>query len=323
MVSKMAMSKVMNGSNFAGVLKYVSEKEDAELITKSGVFKVDAKLIATEMSANAAQRNLKKPVMHIALSLPHGERATSEQWQTAAEVYLKEMGFDLDKSQFAVYRHNDKDHDHIHIVANRVQLDGKVVSDSKQYDRSHAATRVAERAAGLSLYEDAVKKEKGHLHNLRSAIDQSLKAGTSLARFRANLAERGIQIQENRSKTTNRLSGLSFKDADGRVWKGSSLGKDYSLNGLEKRGLETGRDAQSQGSQHQGKAQVHSDKGKVSVRTQSAEAVGSATQAKVDAKRAKDDAYLNKTKSDDQKRNSDAKAAERLHDREDELELEL
>lgn len=326
MVSVMAMSKVMNGSDFAGVLKYVSEKEDAELIAKNGVFNIDAELIASEMRSNAYQRDLKKPVMHISLSLLPGERATSEQWQTAAETYLKEMGFDLDKSQFTVHRHNDKDHDHIHIIANRVQLDGKVVSDSMQYKRSHAATRVAEKAAGLSLYQKTdEKQEKGHVHNLRIAIDQSFKAGTSLAQFRANLSAKGIQLQENRSKTTGRLSGVSFKDSDGRVWKGSSLGKDYSLSGLEKRGLETGRDAQSQGSQHQGKAPVQTnlDKGKVSVRTQSAEAVGAATQSRVDAKRAKDDAYLNKTKSDEQKRNSDAKSAERLHDREDELELEL
>jgi hypothetical protein len=232
---------------------------------------------------------------------------------------LKEMGFDLDKSQFAAYRHNDKDHDHIHIIVNRVQLNNRVVSDSLQYDRSHAATRVAEKAAGLSLYEDTVKQEKGHVHNLRSAIDQSLKSGTSLAQFRANLAERGIQLQENRSKTTDRLSGLSFKDADGRAWKGSSLGKGYGLSGLERRGLETGRDAQSERSQHQGKAPVQTNLGKgKSVRTHAA---GAATQSRVDAKKAKDQAYINQVKASDRERESNAKANERLH--EDELELEL
>lgn len=240
----MAISKVMNGSGFAGVLSYVSEKDQAEFIAKGGVFNDEAKAIAGEMRANADQRNLKTPVMHVALSLKPGEHATAEQWKIAAEAYLQHMGFDLDKSQYAVYRHNDRDHDHIHIVANRVMLDGQVVKDGQQYKRSHEATRQAEKAAGLSqLQKSDEKQNKGHVHRLRKALDGALEGGASLDQFRSRLATKGIQLQENRA-STGRLAGLSFKDQDGRVWKGSALGKDYSLASLEKRGLETGNQQQ-------------------------------------------------------------------------------
>lgn len=234
------ISKVMAGSSFAGALGYASEKEKAEFITKGGVFHDDAKSIAEEMRANADQRNIKAPVMHVALSLPPGERATADQWRIAAETYLQKMGFDLDKSQYAVYRHHDRDHDHIHIVANRVQLDGQLISDSHHWRRSHEATRHAEKAAGLSqLQKSGAKMQKGHVHQLRLAIDKALDGGATLAQFRARLARSGIQVQENRA-STGRLAGLSFKDRDGRAWKGSALGKEYSALALARRGLDFG-----------------------------------------------------------------------------------
>lgn len=232
------ISKVMAGSSFSGALGYASEKEKAEFITKGGVFNDDAKGIAAEMAANADQRKLKTPVLHVALSLPPGERATADQWRIAAETYLTKMGFDLNKSQYAVYRHNDRDHDHIHIIANRVQLDGQVISDGNHWRRSHEATRHAEKAAGLSqLQKSDGKMQKGHMHQLRTAIDKALDGGASLAQFRARLAQAGIQLKENRA-STGRLAGLSFKDQSGRIWKGSALGKEYSALALARRGLD-------------------------------------------------------------------------------------
>jgi hypothetical protein len=44
----------------------------------------------------------------------------------------------LDKNLFAIIRHTDRDHDHIHIAASRIKLDeqGTCVSDSWNYLRS-------------------------------------------------------------------------------------------------------------------------------------------------------------------------------------------
>jgi hypothetical protein len=248
------ISKVMGGSGFAGVLSYVSEKDGATLLATSGVFvlQTDAKVIASQMRANADQRNLKKPVMHVSLALRPGERASDEQWRAAAEAYLKKMGFDLTKSQFALYRHADRDHDHVHIVVNRVQLDGKVISDSHERRRSHESTRAAEKAAGLTLLVQSEHSNRGRMHELRQKVDRALDGKPDLKSFKKNLESEGIKLIENRSSTTSRLSGISFQDVagDGKTWKASALGKDYSLGGLEKRGLDTGREPTQTLQQH-------------------------------------------------------------------------
>ena len=141
------ISNITIGGGFKGALRYAYEKESAKPLYRNGVFGKDAGAIAGEMRAVADQKNIKNPVFHISLSLDN-EHGSDEQWKLASEAYLTKMGFDLEKSQYTVTRHKDTKHDHCHIIANRVMLDGRVVSDSNSFKRSHEATRSAEAAAG-------------------------------------------------------------------------------------------------------------------------------------------------------------------------------
>ncbi len=86
----------------------------------------------------AATRNLKpdaaNPVKHFSLSLPLGERLTSDQWEKVAHRYMEEM--DYGNCQWVAYRHNDTEKDHIHIAASRIDLDGKLVRESFEREKS-------------------------------------------------------------------------------------------------------------------------------------------------------------------------------------------
>ncbi|HGY9638041.1 relaxase/mobilization nuclease domain-containing protein [Pseudomonas plecoglossicida] len=74
-----------------------------------------------------------KPVFHAMLSLRPGESLTTSQWRTAVETYLDDLGFD-ETNQFVAVMHQDKDHQHVHIVANRIRLndDFSMVKDSNE-----------------------------------------------------------------------------------------------------------------------------------------------------------------------------------------------
>lgn len=240
----MAVSKLMKGRGFKGALRYASDKNHAQEIAAVGVFTKDADTRAAEMRAVAASARTTSPVFHTSLSLPPGQHASDEQWRTAAETYLKDMGFDLDKSQYVVTRHRDTDHDHVHIVANRVMLDGKTVSDKGDFKRSHEATRAAEKAAGLEAFQGKVV-EKGTLANLRTQVREAAKGNPDQATFRQRLSAHGITLKESR-QSTGRLAGISFQTEDGRIWKGSALGKEFSASGLQKQGVQLGLDTPRQ-----------------------------------------------------------------------------
>lgn len=237
----MAISNLVKGNGFKGALAYIMEKAEASHIAQSGVFGRTPQEIALEMRMNANQREITDPVLHASLSLEPGEQATPEQLKILGETWLREMGFDLDKTQYTITRHSDRDHDHIHILANRMQLDGKMLSTSNDFRRSHEATRVAEQAAGLRLFQDREKsqsKGRGKLHDLRQAVAQAVTAAAGdVDRFKKALAEHGIRLVEHR-QSTGRLQGVSYEGADGRMFKGSALGKECSAGGLKRAGLD-------------------------------------------------------------------------------------
>lgn len=92
-----------------------------------------------------------KPVWHAILSLPPGEELTDAQWQEAVEMYLHDVGFGDDNKWVAVL-HGDTDHQHVHIVANRIRLDEEfsMIKDSNERSRSCDSTSRIEDHFNLS-----------------------------------------------------------------------------------------------------------------------------------------------------------------------------
>jgi hypothetical protein len=71
----------------------------------------------------SVNRRIEKPVWHQAFSFPVGEKVSTE---TMAEIcHLFAQRFGMENNQLVAFRHADKDHDHFHIIANRISLDGK------------------------------------------------------------------------------------------------------------------------------------------------------------------------------------------------------
>jgi hypothetical protein len=82
-------------------------------------------------------RNLRpkvgKAVLHVSLSAAPGEHLSDEQWRQVATRYLQGMG--LENNQYIVTRHLDTEHEHVHLLVNRIRFDGGITSDSHDYRR--------------------------------------------------------------------------------------------------------------------------------------------------------------------------------------------
>lgn len=92
-----------------------------------------------------------KPVFHAMLSLRPGESLTTSQWRTAVQTYMTDLGFD-ETNQFVAVMHQDKDHQHVHIVANRIRLndDFSMVKDSNERSVSLGSVSGIEDRFGLT-----------------------------------------------------------------------------------------------------------------------------------------------------------------------------
>ncbi|HDR2756539.1 TPA: relaxase/mobilization nuclease domain-containing protein, partial [Enterobacter asburiae] len=192
----------------------------------------------------------KKPVFHAFLSLPKNEHLTDEQWQEIAKDYLKEMNIDIDKHQYICVRHNDTDKEHIHIVANRVGLDGSVWLGQHSAFNTIAACERLEVKHGLTITQGLKGQKSDVSAPTKAEIEQALRTGEKPARivlqnalqaamvgkpdletFVERLQAVGIEPRFNVASTGN-VAGVSFSVGD-VAFKGSQLGKKYSWNTIK------------------------------------------------------------------------------------------
>ena len=201
-------------------------------------------------TVSSFRQDIKKPVFHAFLSLPKNEHLTDQQWEEIAKDYLKEMNIDIEKHQYICVRHNDTDKEHIHIVANRVGLDGSVWLGQHSAFNTIAACERLEVKHGLTI-TDGLKGQKSEVSApTKNEIEMALRTGEKPARlvlqaslqaamtgkpdletFVERLQAVGIEPRFNVASTGN-VAGVSFSVGD-VAFKGSQLGKKYSWNTIK------------------------------------------------------------------------------------------
>uniref|UniRef100_UPI000E2FC2D5 relaxase/mobilization nuclease domain-containing protein n=1 Tax=Klebsiella pneumoniae TaxID=573 RepID=UPI000E2FC2D5 len=201
-------------------------------------------------AVSSFRQDIKKPVFHAFLSLPKDEKLTDEKWQEIAKDYLKEMNIDIEKHQYICVRHNDTDKDHIHIVANRVGLDGSVWHGQHSAFNTIAACERLEVKHGLIITQSLKGQKSDVSAPTKAEIEQALRTGEKPARivlqnalqaamtgkpdlstFVERLQAVGIEPRFNVASTGN-VAGVSFSVGD-VAFKGSQLGKKYSWNTIK------------------------------------------------------------------------------------------
>ena len=245
------VGKQKKGVDFYGVLKYNQNKVDkGEAIVLDTNLSSESVVKQTKEFNIVRQQkpNLSKAVYHVSLNLPYEDsnKLSDEKFANLARDYLEGMGFD--QNNYIIYKHFDQDHSHIHIVANRVNFSGNVVSDSHDYKRSETLIRKLEQKYNLT---ELVRKEesnvlsKGEIEKclrtgespdrlvLQSIINELLKQHLTMHEFFEKLKGKEIEVKLNKS-STGLVSGISFKYKE-VTYKGSKIHRSLSYNNLIKK----------------------------------------------------------------------------------------
>jgi hypothetical protein len=169
-----------------------------------------------------------------------GEKLGDEKMLEIAKEYLEEIG--IKNTQYAIAKHTDRAHLHLHIIANLVNNNGQVISDShiglrgkkaaqqltaayhlipakkKNLELTHPKALTQNEAARYKIYE-AILKTQPHCRNL-SDLEKQMK-------------EQDISTLYKYKGQTSEKKGISFqlgKDC----FKGSKIDRKFSLGNLEK-----------------------------------------------------------------------------------------
>ena len=242
------IGKLKKGTSFGGCIRYVTGKDEAKILASDGV------LLGTntEMAQSfELQRQLnlriKKPVGHIALSFKPEDkpRLTDEFMAKIAIEYMQMMG--ITDTQFIIVRHHNTDNPHCHIVYNRINNEGKLISDRNDYRRNEQVTKALKSRYGLTYGTDKSKTNTHKLRNaerakyeINNAVKDALKVTGSWQKFKNELAKRGVLLElvyKDKERRT-KVQGIRFCK-DGYSFKGTQISRDYSFGKLNARFEET------------------------------------------------------------------------------------
>ncbi len=253
MIGKIAVS----GGGFGGLCRYVMRErpQDLRRLERDGVKPDAARIVEGTVAGNNAYAltrefewvadlhpGVSEPVFHASLRLPEREtgRLSDRAWGEIGQEYAQRMGFG--NAPYVVVCHG---RDHVHIVASRVDFDGRRVDMWKDRERSQEILRSIERERWLEHPQerdlerlpdstrDAERRE------LRERIDRACQHGDgSRAGFNRALEEEGVRADWKTSNRDGSIVGVRFiRDDDeyDRGYKGSQLGKDYGGRALRER----------------------------------------------------------------------------------------
>ena len=246
------IGKITKGGSFRGCISYVLEdkkqlsSEDilalasaglsfqnrAEVIAYNQCFGEMPELISDFNDVRRLNDRAEKPVLHISLRLADGENLRKDQWMEAASLCSQKLGF-ADHQYLAVL-HKDSKGQHIHIVANRVGFDGKLLSDAHDFRKISELSRQLELRFGLQkvlsprkfLHESQRKLPRLDQRKiqLQKDIRNVLQQSEDYTSFERGMQKRGYQVIKGR--------GIRFVDKKKVSIKGSEVG--FSLSKIER-----------------------------------------------------------------------------------------
>ena len=235
------IAKIMKGSGFKGVINYILDpKKGTELIDSSGVRTDDiSHIIQSFIDQTNLNPRVSKVVGHISLSFSTQDspKLSNEFMTQAAREYMEKMG--IKDTQYIVGRHFDKEHPHVHIAFNRIDNNGKTISDRNDRFRSEKICK--ELTAKYSLYF-AGGKENVKEHRLKEPdktkyeIYQTLKAEIAQCRnwkdLLAHLKKQDINVRFKFKSNSPEVQGIIF-EKNGYHFNGSKVDRAFSYSKID------------------------------------------------------------------------------------------
>ena len=237
------IGKLKKGSSFGGCIRYVTGKDEAKILASDGVLLgTNAEMTQSFELQRQLNPRIKKPVGHIALSFKPEDKPhlTDDFMAKIALEYMQIMG--ITDTQFIIVRHHNTDNPHCHIVYNRINNDGKLISDRNDYRRNEQVTKVLKSKYGLTYGTDKTKTNTRKLRNaerakyeIHNAVKDALKVADSWQKFKYELAKRGVLLEfVYKDKERTKVQGVRFSK-EGYSFKGTQISRNYSFSKLNAR----------------------------------------------------------------------------------------
>ena len=230
------IAKISSSENLAGALGYNFKKVvsgDASVLLAEGLYAnpeggyTMEEVLSDVQAAIPKKCRTKNVVFHCSLNPHPDEKLSDEQLTQIAQEYMQTLGYG--EQPYIVFKHNDIEREHIHIVSLRVNSDGEKINDKFENRRSKRITDHLERKYGLipstpskeQKTNSPASQENLTSDNIRSEIAQTLRGVLehyhfcSLGEFKAILGACQLTVEEVKNSYRGReYNGIVYAPTD-------------------------------------------------------------------------------------------------------------
>ena len=193
---------------------------------------------ALKLRARKANRKLAEYIRESALN---GEVVSGHNAETVA-IAKNLIGMANNLNQLAKLSHHNTDNPHCHIVYNRINNEGKLLSGRNDYRRNEQVTKALKSRYGLTYGTDKSNTNTRKLRNaerakyeIHNAVNDALEVADSWQKFKNELAKRGVHLElVYKDKERTKVQGIRFCK-DGYSFKGTQISRGYSFGKLNAR----------------------------------------------------------------------------------------
>ena len=256
------IGKQTKGTSFGGCVRYVLKEEKSKLLKAVGVDGTPEQM-AEQFELQAFLNDKAKNIVgHTSLNFSPEDserlKPNDALMLQIAHDYMKLMG--IENTQYIIARHIDREHPHCHIVFNRVDNDGKTISDKNDFRRNEKACKMltAKYRLHFANGKDNIKEERLRpydraKHEIYKALKEELPKVQNWNELKDALVDRDIDMKFKVSRTTREIQGVKF-GYDGFSFSGSKVSREFSYlnidNRLEQNAWESSFEYPKQGFTH-------------------------------------------------------------------------
>jgi hypothetical protein len=260
------VAKISSGSSIFGALAYNQTKVDEQkakvILTnrmiepRDGNYTVGVCMRSFEPYL-AANQKTENPILHISLNPDPKDILTDDQLSEIAQEYMEKLGYG--NQPFIVYKHEDIDRHHLHIVSVRVDENGKKLDHNFEYRKSMEICRQIEQKYHLIMAdkkekqpETSIKEIQHGENNLKNQIAGVIRPLVksyhfqTMGEYKALLSLYHITVEEIKGGTPDKMfNGLVYSAIDdkgeriGKPFKSSLFGKTVGYEALQQRMLQS------------------------------------------------------------------------------------
>ena len=256
------VAKISVGSSLYGAIAYNGEKINeakGRLLATNRIYNDGTGMVnigkAMEgfMTFMPPVVKTKNPVLHISLNPHPDDVLTDTELQDIAKEYLEKLGYG--NQPYLIFKHEDIDRHHLHIVTVNVGEDGKRINQAYLFRRSERVRKELEQKYGLHPAERKnlrlenplrkvdvsagdVKKQAG---NIVKALNRQYRFQT-MGEYRALLSLYNMTVEEARGNVRGReYNGLVYSVTDdsgnkvGNPFKSSLFGKSVGYDVVQRK----------------------------------------------------------------------------------------